>query len=80
MGLSNKDKDRLLSMPNTIVEIVEASLNLEWAYYRGGIAALGPMFFKLRKSLEGVWGHELPDPDYSSYFPNTKDDSIGDLL
>jgi hypothetical protein len=73
MGLSKEDKDRLLSMPNSIMEIVEASLNLEEGYYKGGVAALGPMFFKLRKSLEGVWGHELPEPDYSSYFLDTEE-------
>lgn len=62
MGLSKDNKARLLSMPDSVVEIVELCLNLEKAYYDGEMP-LGPLFFNLRKSLEGVWGHELPCVD-----------------
>lgn len=60
MGLRPDDVSRLLSMPDNVVEIVEICLRLEKAYYAAEVV-LDPMFFDLRKSLEGVWGHDLPD-------------------
>jgi len=60
IGLNDEDKARLLSMPDSVIEIIEASLELEENYYSRG-SPLGLLFYKLRKSLEGVWGHDLPD-------------------
>jgi hypothetical protein len=60
ISLDDEDRARLLSMPDSVVEIVEASLDLEREYYRGEVP-LGPLFYALRKALEGVWGHDLPE-------------------
>ena len=43
-----------------IVELARTALRLEKAYYNG--EDIKPFMFQLRKSLEGIWGHDLPTP------------------
>lgn len=45
--LSDEDRARLVSMPDSVVEIVEAALSLEQSYYSGE-ASLIPLFYNLR--------------------------------
>lgn len=49
-----------------VVEIVEVALELEQLYYASHAYVSAPLrhcFFRLRKALEGVWGHDLPELD-----------------
>lgn len=47
--------------PENVLEIVFAALRLERALYDQ--EEHGRFLFRLRKSLEGVWGHDLPELD-----------------
>jgi hypothetical protein len=53
-GIANADED-------DIFDIVVAAIRLEKAWYAE--QDLGSKFFTLRKALEGIWGHDLPDVD-----------------
>lgn len=47
--------------PEDVLEVVFAALRLERALYSR--EEYGPFLFRLRKSLEGIWGHDLPELD-----------------
>jgi hypothetical protein len=47
--------------PESVLFIVVAALALEVALYSGVGVDEGPSLFRLRKSLEAVWGHDLPE-------------------
>lgn len=56
-GLKAADTDA-----DDIFNIVRAALRLEAAMYRNEDTK--EQLFTLRKALEGIWGHELPEPPH----------------